>query len=81
VENLPETYDANLRKRSDINSARNSYATIAADLGMSEGALRVAVHRLRKRYRHLLTGEIARTLSSPDSVEEEMQSLFTALAG
>lgn len=62
-------------------SSRIGYDTIAAELGMSEGALRVAVHRLRKRYRHLLTGEIARTLSSPDAVEEEMQSLFAALAG
>jgi RNA polymerase sigma-70 factor (ECF subfamily) len=62
-------------------SSRIGYATIAADIGMSEGALRVAVHRLRKRYRHLLTDEIARTLSSPEAVEEEMQSLFTALAG
>ena len=56
------------------------YAEIADELGMSEGALRVAVHRLRKRYRHLLTEEITRTLSSPNAVEEEMQSLFAALA-
>jgi RNA polymerase sigma-70 factor (ECF subfamily) len=62
-------------------SSRIGYAAIAAELGLSEGALRVAVHRLRKRYRHLLTDEIARTLSTPDAVEEEMQSLFAALAG
>jgi RNA polymerase sigma-70 factor (ECF subfamily) len=62
-------------------SSRIGYAAIATELGMSEGALRVAVHRLRKRYRHLLTDEIARTLSSPEAVEEEMQSLFAALAG
>lgn len=62
-------------------SSRIRYAEIAADLGMSEGALRVAVHRLRKRYRRLLTGEISRTLSSPDAVEEEMRSLFAALGG
>jgi RNA polymerase sigma-70 factor (ECF subfamily) len=48
---------------------------------MSEGALRVAVHRLRKRYRALLTDEIARTLSSPEAVEDEMQALFAVLAG
>lgn len=47
---------------------------------MTEGAARVAVHRLRKRYRHLLTEEVQRTLASPDAVEEEMQSLFAALA-
>lgn len=61
-------------------SARIPYAEIAATLGTSEGAARVAVHRLRKRYRHLLTAEISRTLASPDSVEEEMRSLFAALA-
>lgn len=62
-------------------SSRIPYADLAAGLGMSEGAARVAVHRLRKRYRHLLTEEITRTLSSPEAVEEEMQSLFAALAG
>lgn len=62
-------------------SNRIPYASLAAELGMSEGAARVAVHRLRKRYRHLLTEEITRTLSSRDAVEEEMQSLFAALAG
>ena len=62
-------------------SARIAYADLANELGMTEGAARVAVHRLRKRYRRLLTDQISRTLASPDSVEEEMQSLFAALAG
>lgn len=62
-------------------STRIAYHELAADLGLSEGAARVAVHRLRKRYRSLLTEEIARTLASPDAVEEEMKSLFAALAG
>lgn len=62
-------------------SARIAYADLANDLGMTEGATRVAVHRLRKRYRRILTDQISRTLASPDSVEEEMQSLFAALAG
>lgn len=62
-------------------SARIPYADIAGKLDTSEGAARVAVHRLRKRYRHLLTAEISRTLATPDSVEEEMRSLFAALAG
>jgi RNA polymerase sigma-70 factor (ECF subfamily) len=61
-------------------SARIPYAELAATLGSSEGAARVAVHRLRKRYRHLLTEEISRTLSTPSAVEEEMRSLFAALA-
>ena len=61
-------------------SARIPYADIARQLNTTEGAARVAVHRLRKRYRHLLTREIARTLATPDAVEEEMRSLFAALA-
>jgi RNA polymerase sigma-70 factor (ECF subfamily) len=52
-------------------SARIPYAEIARQLDTTEGAARVAVHRLRKRYRHLLTREISRTLASPDAVEEE----------
>jgi RNA polymerase sigma-70 factor (ECF subfamily) len=60
---------------------RINYSSIAAVTGMGEGALRVAVHRLRKRYRHLIRDEIARTLASPDAVEDEMRSLFAALAG
>jgi RNA polymerase sigma factor (sigma-70 family) len=61
-------------------SNRIPYAELGARLGMTEGAARVAVHRLRKRYRHLLTQEIERTLSTPEAVDEEMQSLFAALA-
>lgn len=61
-------------------SAKIPYADIAFRLAISEGAARVAVHRLRKRYRHLLTWEISRTLASPDAVEEEMRALFAALA-
>ena len=40
----------------------------------------MAVHRLRKRYRQLLRDEIGRTLEDAGSVEEEMRSLFAALA-
>ena len=62
-------------------SARIPYAELAVALGMSEGAARVAVHRLRKRYRALLTQEVARTLSSREAVEEEMRTLFAVLGG
>ena len=57
------------------------YARAATDLNMSEGAVRVAVHRLRKRYRELLREEIAQTLATPAQAAEEMQALFSALAG
>lgn len=59
--------------------AESGYATVAIQLGMEEGALRVAVHRLRKRYRQLLRDEIAHTLSDPSAVEEELRSLREAL--
>jgi RNA polymerase sigma-70 factor (ECF subfamily) len=62
-------------------SSRVPYATIAAQLNMTEGAARVAVHRLRKRYRALLTDQVARTLASPEFVEEELRSLLASLAG
>jgi len=56
------------------------YAQAAASLELTEGAVRVAVHRLRRRYRELLREEIAQTLSDPAQADEEMQVLFTALA-
>ena len=57
------------------------YTDLASQLGMTEGALRVAVHRLRKRYRALLEEEIANTVTSPEEVKEEMAYLFRAIAG
>ena len=53
-------------------------AEVARALGMEEGAVRVAVHRLRKRYRVLLRAEIAQTLSDAAMVDEEMRALFGA---
>ena len=51
----------------------------ARGLGLSEGALKVTVHRLRRRFRELLKAEIAQTLDMPEAVEEEMRHLFAAL--
>jgi RNA polymerase sigma factor (sigma-70 family) len=56
------------------------YAQAAASLGWNEGAARVAVHRLRKRYRELLRQTIAQTLSDPAQIEEELRALFRAFA-
>ena len=56
------------------------YAQAAAALELTEGAVRVAVHRLRRRYRELLRDEISQTLSDPAQADEEMQALFSALA-
>jgi RNA polymerase sigma-70 factor (ECF subfamily) len=56
------------------------YEQAGAALAMSESAVRVAVHRLRKRYRELLRQEIGQTLSEPAQAEEEMRTLFSAFA-
>jgi RNA polymerase sigma-70 factor (ECF subfamily) len=66
-----------------LSGARDSapYAELAARLKLTEGAVKVAVHRLRQRYRELLRDEIAQTVSGPAEVEEELRHLFSVLAG
>jgi len=56
------------------------YTELATQLPLSEGALRVAVHRLRQRYRDLLHAEIEHTVADPSHVEDEIRDLFQALA-
>jgi RNA polymerase sigma-70 factor (ECF subfamily) len=56
-----------------------SYRDLAAELGRSEGAVKVAVHRLRRRYREVLREEIAQTVTGPADVEDELMYLLTAL--
>jgi len=56
------------------------YADMAKQLHMTEGAVRVAVHRLRRRYRDLLRKEIAHTVGDPAVVEGEIRHLFQVLA-
>jgi RNA polymerase sigma factor (sigma-70 family) len=58
-----------------------SYAELATRLKMNEGAIKVAVHRLRHRYRALLRSEIAQTVATPGEVEEEIRHLRQVLAG
>lgn len=57
------------------------YAELAPPLGMSEGAVKVAVHRLRKQYRDQLRAEIANTVANPGEVDEELRHLITVLSG
>ena len=56
-------------------------AQIAGVFGISEGAVQVAVHRLRKRYRELLRSHISQTVESPEQVEDEIRDLFRAVRG
>jgi RNA polymerase sigma-70 factor (ECF subfamily) len=61
-------------------SESQPYAQLARRLGMNESAVKVAVHRLRKRYRELIRAEIANTLDDSQDVESEMRHLFQVLA-
>ena len=56
------------------------YAILASKLIMTEGSVKVAVHRLRQRYRQLLRDEIANTVANPEEVEDELRYLFAVLA-
>lgn len=55
-----------------------SYARAGAELNRSPKTIAVAVHRIRQRFRHLVRSAIADTVSTPDEVEEEYRSLFSA---
>ena len=52
------------------------YAEIGTRLNMTEAAVKMAVQRLRARYREMLREEIAKTLASPDDIEDELRHLF-----
>jgi RNA polymerase sigma-70 factor (ECF subfamily) len=56
------------------------YADLAAKLGISEGTVKSAVHRLRQRYRAILRNEIAQTVAEPGDVDEELRHLFVVVA-
>ncbi len=57
------------------------YAELAHRLNMNEGAVKVAVHRLRQNYRKRLHDQIAETVATPEEVEEELRCLLRAMAG
>ncbi len=57
-----------------------AYAKVAHDLGTTEGAARVAVHRLRRRFREVFREEVAHTVAEAEDVDEEMRHLLAALA-
>src|SRR5438128_8522150 len=58
---------------------RQSQAEIAAELGMTENAVKQAFHRLRQRYRELLRGEIAQTVAVPGDVEDELRHFISVV--
>ena len=52
---------------------------LALEMGVSAGALRMSLHRLRKKYRHILREEIAETVSTPTEIDEEIRFLMSVL--
>jgi len=56
--------------------SKSSQAEVAAALGLSEGAVRTAIHRLRRRYREILRAEIAQTVATPNEVDDELRHLI-----
>jgi RNA polymerase sigma-70 factor (ECF subfamily) len=60
-------------------TAGPSYAEVASSLGMTEGAVKVTIHRLRQRYRELLRNEIKQTVAAPEDVADELNHLLAAL--
>lgn len=62
-------------------SGYGDQSAAAETLGLSLQATKAVIHRLRARFRQQVKAEIAGTLSDPSAVEDEMRSLFAALAG
>ncbi|MBK7998896.1 MAG: sigma-70 family RNA polymerase sigma factor [Verrucomicrobia bacterium] len=61
-------------------SSTMSQADAARQLGLSEGAVKVVIHRLRKRFRDAVRAEISQTLRDPSLVDEELRHLIEALS-
>ena len=56
------------------------YETLAKDMGISSGALRMSVHRMRRRYQSLLRAEIAESVCGPEEVDDELRFLLSVLS-
>jgi RNA polymerase sigma-70 factor (ECF subfamily) len=74
-----ETFEA---LKATLTGERGSigYAEIASNLKTTEGNIKVAVHRLRGRYRDLLREEISNTVTAASDVDEELRNLFAVLS-
>lgn len=76
--NKSDQFDA-MKKYISSSPTNSSYRELGDQLGMTENAASVAVHRLRKRYRNLLRTEITKTVAGPGEVDDEIANLFQAL--
>ena len=70
----------NLKVYLTVKKSPISYRDAATQLNISEAAVKVTVHRLRKRYRELLRNEIAQTVTTEEEISEEIRELFAALS-
>ena len=61
-------------------NAAECYRQLGATLGLSEGAVKVAVHRLRQRFRDVIRLEVAQTVATPEEVDEELHFLLKAMS-
>ena len=68
-----------LRHSLDGQASDKTYVQQAEQLGMSQGAVRVMAHRMRRRYRELLRDEIMQTVAGPELVDEEIRHLLQCL--
>jgi RNA polymerase sigma-70 factor (ECF subfamily) len=74
-----ELFDA-LKEHLGSGASGTPYAVVAARLGMTEGAVKVASHRLRRRCREILRGAIGETVADPADIDGELQQLFAAIS-
>lgn len=63
-----------------VGEVAGNYAEIATRLGMTEGAVKAAAHRLRQRCRELLHHHVAQTVSHPHEIDDELRDLFRIVA-
>jgi RNA polymerase sigma-70 factor (ECF subfamily) len=76
--NRPEVY---ARLKVFLTSPEDeSRAHIAGKLGMTDGAIKVAIHRIRSRFRELLRADVAKTVSAPHEIDDELRHLMQVLA-
>jgi len=74
----PALFDA-LKPTLSGDKLDRGYAEVATEFGLSESAVKVAVHRMRKRFGELLRAEVAETIRDPNEVDDEVRYLITAL--
>lgn len=71
---------AHLKNLVLIEGSGDAYRQLAGPLGLTEGAVKVAVHRLRQRFRGAVRAEVAQTVATPEEIDEELRCLMAAIS-